>query len=90
MLVNLLTKQVEADLGSADFDFKNVPAKRANASIWAICHMGIMGEDLIPTFRRKCDRALANLSDFTRPAQDNVQALMTLGSIKYPRDQVKR
>ncbi|RAO67949.1 uncharacterized protein BHQ10_003961 [Talaromyces amestolkiae] len=44
-------------------------------------HMGTMGEDLIPTFRRNCDRALANLFEFTRPAQGNVQALMTLALV---------
>ncbi|GAM35486.1 C6 transcription factor [Talaromyces pinophilus] len=44
-------------------------------------HMGTMGEDLIPTFRRNCDRAIANLFEFTCPAQGNVQALMTLALV---------
>jgi hypothetical protein len=32
-----MIKRVEADLGSADFDLQYILAKRANASIWAIC-----------------------------------------------------
>uniref|UniRef100_A0A093V1R0 Endo-chitosanase n=1 Tax=Talaromyces marneffei PM1 TaxID=1077442 RepID=A0A093V1R0_TALMA len=47
-------------------------------------HMGTMGEDLIPTFRRNCDRALANLFEFTRPAQGNaLVARESYGSMAF-------
>ncbi|KAH8690302.1 fungal-specific transcription factor domain-containing protein [Talaromyces proteolyticus] len=44
-------------------------------------HMGTMGEDLIPSFRKNCDRALANLFEFNGPRQRNVQALVTLALV---------